>query len=270
MPQDWRPDLYLRFREQRRRPFDDLVGLLPPQLNGHWVDLGCGHGATTRAAAERLGAETVLGVDTSEAMLEQALLETSDAADRFSWRLGDIDEVLDEEPPGAGWDLVLSNAALHWLPDHERLLPRVLGAVRPGGWIAVQMPYNHRRPSHALYEAVALEPEFARHFNGFDRAWPLLAVDRYRDLVAGQGFTHAVVELRTYRHALPDAAAIAAFTRSTTARPFVARLPDEATTAAYLARYTELVGEAYPPCDDSGTVLFDFSRLLLVARRPTG
>jgi trans-aconitate 2-methyltransferase len=57
--------------------------------------------------------------------------------------------------PFAPFDLIFSNAALHWLPDHERLLPALAGCLAPGGVLAVQMPRNFDAPSHtAIAETV--------------------------------------------------------------------------------------------------------------------
>ncbi len=127
---------------------------------------------------------------------------------------------------------------------------------------------NHEQPSHTLYEEVAREPAFEGWFRGFARGWPLLQPQAYRELLDAAGFQHTVVELRTYRHSLPSPAAIADFTRSTTARPFLARIADADARDAYLARYARRVAECHPPCDEAGTTLFDFHRLLMVGQRP--
>ncbi|MGM0575521.1 MAG: methyltransferase domain-containing protein [Myxococcota bacterium] len=261
---DWDPDLYDLFDEERRRPFDDLVRLLPPSVPGRWVDLGCGHGQGTSDVAERLGASHVLAVDRSSAMLERA----PDKGKRIAWREADIVDVVHEE--GRPWDLVLSNAALHWVDGHEHLFPRLLERVAPGGWLAVQMPFNHRAPTHTLLDRVAREPEFAASFDGFERRYPVLEPEAYATLLEEADFRHRICELRTYRHAMPAPEAIADFTRATAMRPYLERLDDELHRDAYIARYVDLLDEAYPPCDLQGTRLLDYQRLLIVGRRPPG
>src|SRR3546814_3767129 len=50
--------------------------------------------------------------------------------------------------PAQPVDLLYTNAALHWLDGHETLIPGLLDCVKPGGWLAIQMPRNFAAPSH--------------------------------------------------------------------------------------------------------------------------
>ncbi|MGH8975366.1 MAG: methyltransferase domain-containing protein, partial [Acidimicrobiia bacterium] len=129
----WNPAQYGRFGAERARPFEDLLALVEPAPAGRpverVVDLGCGTGALTARLHAHLGATATVGIDSSPAMLEKARpLET--ASLRFE--LGDI--------AGFGargeFDVVFSNAALHWVPDHPSLLRRLRDALRPGGQLA--------------------------------------------------------------------------------------------------------------------------------------
>jgi SAM-dependent methyltransferase len=76
------------------------------------------------------------------------------------------------------FDVVFSNAALHWVPDHPSLLRRLRDALRPGGQLAVQVPANGDHPSHALPFEIAHEAPFrdALHDDPLgDQATPVLA-----------------------------------------------------------------------------------------------
>ena len=136
----WDPARYERFAAERAAPFHDLLSLVRPVPGGRVVDLGCGGGELTAQLHRRLEAAETLGLDSSPAMLERA---AGLAGDGLRFEQGDIADFTD-----AGWDVIFSNAALHWLPDHEGLLRRLVAGLNPGGQLAVQMPANHDHPSH--------------------------------------------------------------------------------------------------------------------------
>lgn len=262
---DWNPEQYRRFEDERRQPFLDLLALLPPTLGGRWLDLGCGDGRNTELAARRLGARHVLGVDTSPAMIQDArALDTAGGATSFEWREGDLRGTIESHDR---FDLVLSNAALQWVPDHEAWFATLLDRVTPGGWLAVQMPYNHVSRSHLLMEAVGGMDPFQQALGGWTRAWPQRSPDFYADALEAAGFDFRIVQLRTYRHAFTGWQPIVEMVRSTGLRPWLDRL-EGGTREAFIQRYGQLIDLAYPTCDAQDTRLFDFTRLFVVGRRP--
>ena len=125
----WNPDQYEKFKAQRAQPFHDLVALVDCSRVRTALDLGCGTGELTATLHRKLAAGRTLGVDTSPAMLARA---AAFAGDGLAFEQADIASYAS----GQTFDLVLSNAALHWVPDHEVLLPRLLGWVAPGGQVA--------------------------------------------------------------------------------------------------------------------------------------
>lgn len=255
MTADWNPALYARFSDERARPIGDLlarVGLTAPR---RIVDLGCGAGASTAPLVERWPQAEVLGIDTSPAMLEEARERVPGA--RFA--LADVATWSAEAPV----DLVFSNATLQWVPDHPRLLPRLMDQVAPGGVLAVQVPDNLDEPSHASMRAVAAEAPFAAVLGEAAAARTALpSLEALHDLLAPSA---ARVEIwrTTYVHPLAGPAKIVEMVRSTGLRPFLDPL-DEAGRAAFLARYGAAIAAAYPATAD-GTVLFRFPRLFWVA-----
>src|SRR5262245_23022392 len=106
----WNPAQYGRFRDERSQPFFDALGFVKPKPGMRVVDLGCGTGELTRALHLRLSAKETLGLDSSPAMLEKSRNFTTDGL-RFEQR--DILAFVDD--PQGPWDLVFSNAALHWV-----------------------------------------------------------------------------------------------------------------------------------------------------------
>src|SRR5437870_3019461 len=106
-------------------PFADLVALVRPAPGMRILDLGCGTGELTAILAERFSGSRVDGIDSSPAMLGRA---ASRATERITFGLKDISEV---DEYGA-YQVIFSNAALHWVPDNERLMEKILGRLKPG------------------------------------------------------------------------------------------------------------------------------------------
>jgi trans-aconitate 2-methyltransferase len=251
----WNPERYGKFRDQRAAPFFDLLALVEPASAPRVVDLGCGTGELTRAAHERLGARDTLGIDSSPSMLARAAAQ---AGPGLAFRQGDLASF-----GGGPFDVVLSNAAIHWVPDHEALLPRLLALVAPGGQIALQAPANEHHPSHALAREVAREPEMAERLGGFVRESPLLEPEAYSRILFRHGFPRQRVRLEIYAHSLGSREDVVEWVRGTTLTDYEKRL-DPPAYERFLARYRERLMAALP---DERPFLFTFRRLFLWARR---
>jgi len=261
---DWDPARYLQFAEPRTRPALDLLARLPDLQPERIYDLGCGTGHVTRLLAERWPAAAVVGIDGSEEMLQRAGAGTG----RVTWHRADI-AAWEADGPA---ELIFSNAALHWVPDHAALLPRLMRQLVPGGVLAVQIPWNWDRPSHRLIRevlegggpggnAIPKTPIPA----GLARA-PVARPADYLDILET---TSQPVDLWStdYFHGLEGPSPVLEWTRGTTLRPVMEMLaPPEG--KRFLSVYGERLAEAYPPRAD-GTTLFPFRRLFLIARRKT-
>jgi trans-aconitate 2-methyltransferase len=259
---DWNPEAYKRFNEQRSRPLVDLLELLPPLRDVRLLDLGCGDGRLTRFAAERLGAAEVLGIDSSDKMIAAARA-ADDRGARSVWHKADLRDVLDEEET---YDVVLSNAALQFVPDHLDVFPRLMARVAPGGWLAVHMPYNHIARSHLLMEMAARADDLAGSWTGPAVSWPQERPETYARMLKDGRFEHGLVQLRTYRHTMPGAAAIVEWMRSGGLGAWLDVI-EPSRHEAFVGIYQELISQAYPPLPDDQRLL-DYTRLLIVARAP--
>ncbi len=251
----WNPDQYARFRDQRRQPWDDLTALLTPLTRPRLLDLGCGDGALTAELHQRLRAVETVGVDSSAAMLERAAplagaglrFEQGDAA---TWS-------------GGPFDLVISNAALHWVADHAALLPRLAALLAPGGQLAVQVPVNEHHPSHLEAAATAAEPPFAAALGGYRRESPVRAPEWYAETLFRLGFTARRVRVEVYGHPLASRDEVVEWVRGTLLTDYQGRLPP-ALWPGFLCRYRERLAAALP---DQRPFLYPYPRLLLWARR---
>ena len=252
----WDPGQYLRFADERLRPAADLLARVPLDMPARVVDLGCGAGNVTAILARRFPAADVVGVDASAAMLAKARAAAPNcrfvAADMAAWR------------PDAPPDLIFSNAALHWVGDHPRLLTRLAGELAPGGVLAVQMPAMHDAPFRRLQGEIAANGPWAERLRGRASAHDILAPETYWDLLRPLGATLDIWET-TYLHSLQGEDPIVEWASGSSLRPFLYALPEDQ-RSGFRRAYAEALRSIYPPRPD-GTTLLPFRRLFLVLVR---
>ena len=252
----WDPGRYARFAAERAKPFFDLLGLVTPIPGGRAVDLGCGPGELTRELHRRIGAAETLGIDSSEAMLAKA---APHAGSGLRFERGDIGAFAPADPV----DLVFSNAALHWVPDHPALLARLTRAVRPGGQLAFQVPDNWDHASHRAAEAVAAEEPFAAPLAGSAHPRNVLAPEAYAALLDRLGYPEQTVRLQVYGHRFASREGIVEWVEGSLLSEYRRRLPPEL-YARFLERYRERLFALVP---DERPYFFTFRRILAYARR---
>lgn len=256
---DWSPETYGRFRGLRLRPALDLLAQVPDLPKGAVADLGCGAGAVGPALAARFAGREIIGVDLSPAMLAEARglgcyarLDETDLAD---W--------MPDAPPA----LIFSNAALHWLADHDRLFPRLAGMLAPGGVLAVQMQGQFIAPSHRLLRDLAAEM-FPGRFDLADSLPPVAPARVYLQMLSRFGSVEAWE--REYVQTLAPVSMghpVRHFTESTAMRPFLAKMT-AAEAADYMQAYDAALAAAYPLQPDV-SVLFPFRRVFMVLTCPS-
>jgi trans-aconitate 2-methyltransferase len=261
----WNPSQYLKFADERKRPAIDLIARIPLDAPRTIVDLGCGAGNVTRLLADRWPQARVVGVDSSREMLERARASIGNDA-RFEWSEGDIASW--RPSAGSKPDLVFSNAALHWLDDHETLLPRLLASAAEGGALAVQMPHNFDAPAHVALFDLARSARFRAALASRVRERPVALPAAYYQWLSPHASS---VDIWTteYLHVLARGAdgehPVVAWNSATAMTPFTTAL-DAAAVRAFVDEYRSRIATLYPLRAD-GRVLFAFRRLFIVARR---
>lgn len=251
----WDPGRYLRHCEHRVRPAVDLLAQIDVSTPGLVHDLGCGTGNVTRIMRARWPQAHIIASDSSAEMLDAASAQDTG----IEWRLADARSW--DEP--AVYDVIYSNAVLHWIPDHDDVIVRLLGSLRPGGVLAVQMPLSWYEPSHELIRTIVDDaglgsPQLRRTLAAPNVAPP----EHYVELLGRHARTHDVWTTRYYQ-ALRGSDPMLDWVSGTGLRPILDQLSADE-LAIFLPRYAAALRTAYPQRSD-GTTLFPFPRLFFVA-----
>jgi trans-aconitate 2-methyltransferase len=259
----WDPGAYRQFGAERSRPFFELISRIGAAEPALVADLGCGPGELTAELCSRWPTAEVVGIDSSAEMITAArdvlARLPADAKHRLRFEQADVVGWEPERPV----DVIVSNALLQWVPGHEKLLPRWVGHLSAGGWLAFAVPGNFDQPTHGLLREMAGSDRWRETLAGV--AFNRQACDpaEYLDLLAREGCEVDAWET-TYLHVLDGDDPVLRWYQGTGLRPVIAALnADDA--AEFMATYGELLREHYPR-RPYGTVL-SFRRVFVVAHR---
>ena len=241
----WNPAQYLKFSEERTRPCRDLAARVELPPRARIIDLGCGPGNSTEVLAERFPDADLTGFDSSAEMIATA----SAAHPDWRWIAGDILQWAAE--PGEPYDLVFSNAALQWVPDHDAVFPRLLSRA---ALLAVQVPGNWDGPAHLTMREVAKRYPL----QGRVREWFTHDTAFYYDTLAPHA-GRLDIWATEYMHVLESAEAIVEWYKGTGMLPFLRALTTDAERTSFAADYLQAIRRIYLPRPD-GKVLFPFRR----------
>ncbi|RKW71049.1 trans-aconitate 2-methyltransferase [Galactobacter caseinivorans] len=257
----WNPQQYSRFGDHRTRPFHDLVARVGAEDPLTVLDVGCGPGDATATLLGRWPGAQIRGVDSSVDMIEAA---SGLARPGLGFSVQDAHEVDVSQA-----DVVLSNAMLQWLPDHRELLGQWAASMRPGAWLAFQVPGNFDAPSHALMRTLAESESWSGELGGLLRGAESVADPaEYAGLLLDAGWRVDAWE-STYLQWLPGQDPVLEWVRGTALRPILDRLDAEA-AARFEAEYAALLRQAYPTRrgpDGEPTTALPFRRVFVVAQR---
>ena len=252
----WNPQQYLKFSGHRLRPAVDLLMRIPDFPVRSIADLGAGAGNVTKLIKQRWPDAVVTGVEGSSEMVAAGRKAASEVEwlqqDLACWR------------PSQRYDLIYSNAALHWLPDHAGLFASMLEKVEPGGILAVQMPRNFGAPSHRLIAETALGGPWRSRLEHLVTPPPVHEPAFYHAVLAPLSENIDIWETE-YLQILEGENPVKEWTKGTWLTRYLDLLQGE-DKSAFETAYGERVAKAYPR-NPAGQTLFPFRRLFMVAQR---
>lgn len=251
----WNPDVYLTYADHRGRPFFDLLSRVNSRRPRRIVDLGCGPGNLTETLAVRWPDAAIEAWDSSPEMVAAARERGVDA------QVGDVRDWA----PASDTDVVVSNATLHWVPEHPQLLVRWAGQLGADSWIAFQVPGNFDAPSHQAVRDLVRQPDWSdllRDFP-FEKSEVVKTAAGYAGLLTDAGCTVDAWET-TYVHELAGENPVLEWIHGTALRPVRAALSDSQ-WEQFRAELIPLLDAAYPVRPD-GMTFFPFRRIFVVAQ----
>ncbi|MGL4107486.1 methyltransferase domain-containing protein [Clostridium sp. LP20] len=254
--EDWNSEQYLMFKNERTQPAIDLVNRIAIENSRKIIDIGCGPGNSTEVLAKRFPNAYVLGVDSSSDMIEQGKRDYPNL-DFKKCDVGSDLSKLDKD-----FDIVFSNACIQWIPNHNQLLNNLIGLLKRGGILAVQIPMNYQEPIHKIIGEVTTNERWKSEFDN-PRIFYNMEQSQYFDLLSEISSEFYMWET-TYYHNLESHKDIMEWYRGTGLRPYSKALSGTK-KELFEQEIFERVVEEYP-VQKNGRVIFRFPRLFFVAK----
>jgi trans-aconitate 2-methyltransferase len=184
------------------------------------LDLGCGDGTLTARRADLLPHGQVVGIDLSRGMIEAAQPKARENLRFIRMDINDLD--FSEE-----FDVIFSNATLHWVKDHWRLYEKVRRLLCLGGRIRFNFAGagNCSHFLRVIQEAMA-RPVFSSYVAGFEWPWYMPAVDEYAGLVLSSGLKDVRVWGENADRYFADVDAMIRWIDQPSIVPFLACVPE--------------------------------------------
>lgn len=220
MPYEFDGEKYQKASTHQKEWGSKIIDELPIHGHERILDLGSGDGGLTQQLAERVPDGQVVGIDSSRSMIETA---RKSVRHNLTYVVQDIDAIDYRNE----FDIIFSNAALHWILDHDNLLERVYNALRPGGTIRFNFAGNGNCQHffQAVREAIAMT-EFAGYFTHFEWPWFMPSADQYRILLEPYPYRKLEVWLENADRCFPNEEAVTGWIDQPNLVPFLPHVPE--------------------------------------------
>lgn len=253
---DWQPNQYLKFEKERTQPAIDLLNRIESSHPRRVIDIGCGPGNSTKILRDRWETAEIIGLDNSKAMLEKAGNKYSD----IEWVLKDSNEDLSFL---GKFDVVFSNAAFQWLPDHSGLIKKLFEMLNTNGVLAVQVPCVKHLPVYAEIQKIIRTKKWTLYFQSPPEYPKHFTFSHYYDILC-ELTTELYAWQTDYIHIMKSHDDIVEWYKGTGLRPFLDMLPTEELKAEFCEEYKTQIASAYSVEKDKN-VLLPFTRIFFTA-----
>lgn len=220
----WDAKEYHKSSAEQQKWAEELIEKLKLRGNERVLDIGCGDGKVTAKIAECVPKGSVVGIDSSDEMVHFA--SENFPAERFpnvTFKKMDAKDLsFDNE-----FDIVFSNACLHWVVDHLPVLTKIKSSLKPAGRILIQM--GGKGNAVKIFEVLKemLEDEkWGKFFNGFSFPYGFYDVEEYKKWLNETGLKAIRVELIPKDMTQKGKEGLLGWIR-TTWLPYIQRLPEE-------------------------------------------
>lgn len=262
-PYRWDAEEYRDHSSQQKKWGRELMGKLRLRGDEHVLDLGCGDGALAAELSQRVPRGFVLGVDISPEMIRHARrCYPRRRYPNLSWQVMDACHIEFRER----FDVVFSNAVLHWIRDQSAALQGIAIALKPGGLMLAQMGGrgNAAEVARVLVSLMADE-RWPIYFHNLEIPYLFYGPEDYIPLLEGAGLEPLRVELVRKDMVHEGRDGMAGWIR-TTWLPFTQRVPEHL-REDFIAELVDGYLRDFPP-DEAGSVHVNAVRLEVEARKP--
>ena len=240
---DWNSNQYTKFEKERTQPSVDLINrinIIPDSI----LDIGCGPGNSTNQLFRRFPKADMLGIDSSDNMLDKA--EKSYPNLKFCKCI-----VPDDIESIGNFDLIFSNACLHWIPNHKNLFPKLMKKLNNGGILAVQMPLVQNAMFYKILGELILSDKWKklRDVSIFHNLEPY---ETY-DILSGISSDVTMWDT-TYYHVVPSHSSVIDWYKGSGLRPYLDML-DESEKSDFLCELLEMIKKNFPVQADNSVIL---------------
>jgi len=234
----------------------ELLGKLQLKGNERVLDIGCGDGKITAEIAKRLSPGSVLGIDSSEEMINFSREKfPRDEYPNLYFKIIDARDLsFDRE-----FDVIFSNATLHWVIDHAHVLHRIKKILKPGGRILLQMGgRGNASELFAVLASMLAKERWGKYFRDFPFPYGFYGVDDYRMWLKRAGLKEKRIELIPKDMTQKGKDGLASWIR-TTWLPYTQRVP-EALRNDFIMTIVDRYTEKHP-ADSEGLIHVRMVRL---------
>lgn len=251
----WNPNTYNQFKAERYAPFYDVLSLIEIKPNLKVIDLGCGTGELTNMLAQKLANVSIIGVDSSLEMLEEA---KAFANNSLSFKQNSIEEQI---ATNQKWDLIFSNAAIQWVDNHKELFPRIISLLNPNGQLAIQMPSQTENALNQLLDELVQEQPYKESLKNYHRISPVLSTDAYAQILFDCNAKSMTVFEKIYPIIGKTYIDLYNFISGSALPPYLDKL-DEVVKENFIAEYKKRIQSRFP----KSPTLYPFKRIIIEAK----
>lgn len=254
MKNDWNSNQYMKFGKERTQPSLDLISRVKDLEPSNILDIGCGPGNSTFVLYENFPNAKIVGVDSSENMLEKAKEKYPD----LSFKKCNVPDGLGEE----SYDLIFSNACFQWIPNHKNLITKVYEKLNKGGVLAVQIPLTQEAPFYkTLYKMVEEEKwNKLSSIKNFHNLMP----NEYYDLFTTLDCDFKIWQT-TYYHIVNSQEGVIEWYKGSGLRPYLEMLENDEKTE-FLSLLQKRLEKLFPTQKD-GKVILKMPRLFFTLQK---
>lgn len=251
---DWSSNQYKKFEKERTQPSVDLISRIDTSPKSI-LDIGCGPGNSTNRLFEYFPSADIVGADSSENMLIEAKKTYPNLSFRYTVIPDDLNNF-------GSFDLIFSNACLHWISKHEELLPQLMSKLNPNGILAVQMPLVQDADFYKTLNNVILKDKWKK----------LQSIKNFHNLSPNETYnilanvsSDITMWETTYYHILPSHNSVIDWYKGSGLRPYLNILTADE-KEDFLAELLIKIQQLYPIQSDNSIIL-KMPRLFFTARK---